>query len=48
MTLMFCNAESFNQDLSSWNVEKVLVCLHFSLGATSWLLPKPNFKKCSG
>ena len=43
---MFYKANSFNQDLSSWNVSNVTECEEFSLDATAWTLPKPNFTNC--
>jgi surface protein len=43
MQNMFRDAVSYNQDLSSWDVSKVTNSSSFSLGATSWVLPKPNF-----
>ena len=43
---MFQGATSFNQDLSSWNVSNVTECEEFSLDATAWTLPKPNFTNC--
>ena len=47
MTGMFKKASTFNQDLSSWNVSNVTECEEFSLDATAWTLPKPNFTNCS-
>ena len=47
MTWMFLDATSFNQDLSSWSVDNVTVCTTFSIGATSWTLPQPNFTNCT-
>jgi len=38
---------SFNQDLSSWNVDGVIECTQFSNGATNWTLPQPNFTNCT-
>ena len=43
MAFMFHNLESFNQDLSSWNVSSVYTHLFFDEGAISWTLPRPNF-----
>lgn len=43
MSYMFDNAISFNQDLSSWDVNNVTDYYSFSVGASSWALPKPNF-----
>jgi hypothetical protein len=34
---------SFNQDLSSWNVDNVISYENFSLDASNWTEPKPNF-----
>jgi len=34
---------SFNQDLSSWNVDNVVNYENFSLDASNWTEPKPNF-----
>jgi len=47
MDWMFWAATSFNQDLSSWSVDNVTECNYFSLNATSWTLPKPNFTNCT-
>ena len=47
MIAMFSGASSFNQDLSSWNTERVGICENFSLNASSWTLPKPNFTNCN-
>ena len=44
---MFYLASAFNQDLSSWNVSNVTECEEFSLDATAWTLPKPNFTNCT-
>ena len=43
MREMFLDAANFNQDLSAWNVVNVTNYTSFSLGASSWTLPKPNF-----
>jgi surface protein len=40
-------ADSFNQDLSNWNVSNVEECSEFSVNATAWTLPKPNFTYCT-
>ena len=41
---MFQNAVSFNQDLSGWSVPLIAdEPNNFATGATSWVLPKPNF-----
>ena len=47
MTSMFRLAQSFNQPLNSWVVSQVINCSNFSNGATSWVLPKPNFTNCT-
>jgi hypothetical protein len=47
MYVMFSDAVSFNQDLSSWSVNGVTDCYNFSDGATSWTLPQPNFTNCN-
>ncbi|MGB0294687.1 MAG: BspA family leucine-rich repeat surface protein [Flavobacteriaceae bacterium] len=44
---MFEDASSFNQDLSSWDVNNVNNCSGFSVGASVWTLPKPNFTNCN-
>ena len=44
---MFGDARAFNQDLSSWSVSNVTQCTNFSLNATAWTLPKPNFTACT-
>ena len=36
---------SFNQDLSSWNVDNVVSSENFSLDASNWTEPKPNFSQ---
>ena len=41
---MFEYATTFNQDLSKWDVSKVLNCSNFSKG--NWTLPKPKFTNC--
>ena len=46
MQSMFFGATSFNQNLSNWSVENVVLCGTFSLGASAWTLPKPNFINC--
>ena len=43
---MFSFASSFNQDLSAWVVDKVIDCNKFSINATTWITPKPNFTNC--
>ena len=46
MISMFENCTSFNRDLSSWDVSGVTPSIkyaNFDTGATSWVLPKPNF-----
>ena len=47
MEKMFREAIAYNQDLSSWSVNGVTNCGDFSLGATSWTLPQPNFTNCT-
>ena len=44
---MFVSTESFDQDLSSWDVGNVTNCNQFSLDATAWTLPKPDFTNCT-
>jgi len=46
MNYMF-EVSVFNQDLSSWSVDNVTECNGFSLNATSWTLPQPNFTNCN-
>jgi hypothetical protein len=46
MVSMFARADTFNQDLSSWNVDGVVQCLGFNIETPQWLLPKPNFTNC--
>ena len=43
MNGMFNGASSFNQDLSSWNVNNVFSYDNFSTNTPNWTLPKPNF-----
>ncbi len=44
MTNMFVNASTFNRDLSGWCVEQIASePTNFDLGATSWVLPRPNW-----
>jgi surface protein len=43
MRNMFNTAESFNQDLSGWDVSSVTESTGFDTDAISWTLPKPNF-----
>ena len=47
MASTFKDASSFNQDLSSWDVSNVIYCEDFSLEATAWTEPKPNFTNCT-
>ena len=47
MSAMFEIATSFNKDLSGWNVLLVTSCDDFSLNASSWSNPKPNFTRCT-
>ena len=46
MKHMFDGSSNFNQDLNSWNVSNVTNCESFSVDATAWTLPKPNFTNC--
>ena len=41
-------SSSFNQDLSAWDVDNVVNCIHFCLDTPQWSLPKPNFTNCGG
>jgi len=43
MGYMFNYAYSYNQNLSSWNVNNVTYCYHFSHFVAGWTEPKPNF-----
>jgi surface protein len=43
---MFQHTRSFNQDLSSWNVDNVTSCDFFRSDATAWTEPKPTFTNC--
>jgi len=44
MSAMFLDASNFNQDLSGWCVENIpTVPPNFDQGATSWVLPRPNW-----
>jgi hypothetical protein len=45
---MYSGAASFNQDLSTWEVDGVEFCSNFSFDANAWVLPKPAFINCSG
>ena len=47
MRAMFNRAQSFNQDLSIWNVDNVTSCGVFRLDATNYILPLPNFTNCN-
>jgi len=39
---MFANCINFNQDLSTWCVQLILIApFSFSSGAVSWVLPQP-------
>ena len=45
---MFLNATSFNSDLSSWCLPLVpAMPADFDIGATAWVLPRPNFGECA-
>jgi len=47
MVQMFRDATSFNQDLSNWCVTLIpSTPSNFSVGATSWTLPKPVWGTC--
>ena len=46
MHWMFLGATSFNQDLSTWNVDNVTNCDNFSADTPQWILPKPRFFYC--
>ncbi len=47
MGYMFRDASAFNQDLSGWCVELIPEKpVHFDLGATSWMLPRPVWGTC--
>jgi len=46
MEIMFIEAISFNQNLSSWSVDSVFSCEGFSDNTPSWTLPQPNFTNC--
>ena len=39
---MFRDAISFNQNLSTWNIDNVYECYNFNLNTPQWTLPKPN------
>jgi hypothetical protein len=44
MDLMFRDARSFDQDLSGWCVEQIVVPpFDFDEGATNWSLPRPRW-----
>jgi surface protein len=47
MSYMFYITLNFNQDLINWGVENVTYCAYFSLGASAWTLPQPNFTNCN-
>jgi len=47
MNGLFYRAESFNQDLSGWCVEKIPEKpANFDAGATSWALPRSVWGTC--
>ena len=46
MNRMFQKSQ-FNGDISNWNVSNVVDCWAFSLDATAWTEPKPNFTNCT-
>ena len=47
MSSMFYRSDYFNQPLHNWDVENVTYCAYFSLGASAWTLPQPNFTNCN-
>ena len=47
MDYMFAYADTFNQNLSSWNVNGVTDCENFNYDTPQWTLPKPNFTNCT-
>ena len=46
MNRMFRKSQ-FNGDISNWNVSNVVDCWAFSLDATAWTEPEPNFTNCT-
>jgi surface protein len=46
MYYMFVFTESFNQDLSNWDVSQVINCDNFDAITPQWTLPKPVFTNC--
>ena len=46
MNRMFQKSQ-FNGDISNWNVSNVVDCWAFSLDATAWTEPEPNFTNCT-
>jgi len=47
MISMFYEADTFNQDISNWDVGNVLDCTGFSYNTPQWTLPQPNFTNCN-
>jgi surface protein len=47
MQRMFQFANSFNQDLSAWDVGNVSNCSYFDIYTSAWTLQKPNFTNCN-
>jgi len=47
MNLIFYGAASFNQDLTSWEVEQVINCSDFENNASWPEDMEPNFTSCN-